>query len=202
VGHPHLSRRARRSANQVSSGRRARFFVIRSPPGFLAIPPALGYASSNRLHAVMSAKTWLRPGMLRDQGQLTESTPHGHVRRNPARSITYPVPSNTTRHRRSAAPQAHLQARPDLASSEIADRAGRALIADAAAWLVWRRWAARLSLSELCARAELIVTTTPSTVRYLHRHAYARKRICRGRGRAPGKRELYPAILARGRVVG
>jgi len=59
-----------------------------------------------------------------------------------------------------------------------------------------------VSLRELCARTDLIVTTTPSTEPLLTSDMItAGKRIVAVGADAPGKRELDPAILARARIV-
>jgi ornithine cyclodeaminase len=73
---------------------------------------------------------------------------------------------------------------------------------DAATGLAAEVGGTSVSLSELCARADLIVTTTPATEPLLASDMIAAgKRIVAVGADAPGKRELDPEILARGRVV-
>jgi ornithine cyclodeaminase len=173
-------------------------FVIKVATGFHG-NPALGLPSSNGFMAVMSAKTGEVLGLLRDQGQLTDrrTAMAGAIA---ARAIHRP--GSNTLGIVGAGTQARLQGR--LISHHLKLRTVLvwARNPDAAAALATELGGTSVTLSELCARAELIVTTTPSTEPLLTSDMLtAGKRIVAVGADAPGKRELDPAILARGRVV-
>jgi ornithine cyclodeaminase len=173
-------------------------FVIKVATSFYR-NPTLGVPSSNGFMAVMSAKTGEILGMLRDQGQLTDrrTAMAGAIA---ARAILRP--GSRTLGIVGTGTQARLQARlisrllnlqsvlvwgrnPDAAAALAADINGTAV-----------------SLRELCAEADLVVTTTPSTEPLLTSDMItAGKRIVAVGADAPGKRELDPTILMRARVV-
>ena len=173
-------------------------FVIKVATGFHR-NPSLGIPSSNGFMAVMSAKTGELLGMLRDQGQLTDrrTAMAGAIA---ARAIRRP--GSNTLGIVGAGNQARLQARLISRHLKLQTVLVWARNPEAAAGLAAEVGGTSVSLSELCARAELIVTTTPSTEPLLTSDMLtAGKRIVAVGADAPGKRELDPAILARGRVV-
>jgi ornithine cyclodeaminase len=173
-------------------------FVIKVATGFYR-NPTLGVPSSNGFMAVMSAKSGEILGMLRDQGQLTDrrTAMAGAIA---ARAILRP--GSRTLGIVGAGTQARLQAR--LISRQL--NLHRVLVwgrnSHAAAALAADINGTAVSLRELCAEADLIVTTTPSTEPILTSEMIAAgKRIVAVGADAPGKRELDPTILMRARVV-
>lgn len=159
----------------------------------------LGLPSSNGFMTVVSAKSGEVLGLLHDRGYLTDQ------RTAMAGAIAGRVilrPGSTTLGIVGAGTQARLQGR------LIARRLGLSKV------LVWarnERSAAALAtelggeavgLRELCERADLVVTTTPSTVPLLTNDMIQPgKRIVAVGADSPEKRELDPRILARARVV-
>ena len=173
-------------------------FVIKVATGFYR-NPSRGLPSSNGFMAVMSAQTGEVLGMLRDQGQLTDrrTAMAGAIA---ARAIHRP--GSNTLGIVGAGTQARLQARLISRHLKLQTVLVWARNPDAAAGLAAEVGGRSVSLSELCTRAELIVTTTPSTEPLLTSAMIAAgKRIVAVGADAPGKRELDPTILARGRVV-
>jgi ornithine cyclodeaminase len=173
-------------------------FVIKVATGFYR-NPALGMPSSNGFMAVMSAKTGEVLGMLRDQGQLTDrrTAMAGAIA---ARAIH--KPGSSILGIVGAGIQARLQAR--LISRHLGLKTVLVWARNprAAAALATEVGGAAVDLSELCTRAEIIVTTTPSTEPLLTSDMLtAGKRIVAVGADAAGKRELDPAILTRARVV-
>lgn len=173
-------------------------FVIKVATGFYR-NAALGMPSSNGFMAVMSAKTGEVLGMLRDQGQLTDrrTAMAGAIA---ARAI-HKSGSNILGIV-GAGTQARLQAR--LISRHLGLKTVLVWARNprAAAALATEVGGAAVDLSELCTRAEIIVTTTPSTEPLLTSDMLtAGKRIVAVGADAAGKRELDPAILTRARVV-
>ncbi len=173
-------------------------FVIKVATGFHH-NPTLGMPASNGFMAVMSARTGEVLGMLRDQGQLTDrrtamaGTIAARVIHRPGSDILGIVGAGT---------QARLQARLIARHLKLKTVLVWARNPHAAAAFAAEVGGAAVSLSELCARAQLIVTTTPSTEPLLTSDMItAGKRIVAVGADAPGKRELEPAILARARVV-
>ena len=173
-------------------------FVIKVATGFHH-NPTLGMPSSNGFMAVMSARTGEPLGILRDQGQLTDrrTAMAGVIA---ARAIHRP--GSHTLGIVGAGTQARLQARMISRHLKLQTVLVWARNQDAAAGLAAEVGGTSVSLSELCARADLIVTTTPATEPLLTSDMIsAGKRIVAVGADAPGKRELDPEILARGRVV-
>jgi len=173
-------------------------FVIKVATSFYR-NPSLGIPSSNGFMAVMSAKTGELLGMLRDQGRLTDlrtamaGVIAARAIRHPASNILGIVGAGT---------QARLQARLIARHLKMTTVLVWARNPDSATVLAAEVGGASVSLRELCARAALIVTTTPSTEPLLTSDMItAGKRIVAVGADAPGKRELDPAILARARVV-
>ena len=173
-------------------------FVIKVATGFHR-NPTLGMPSSNGFMAVMSARTGEPLGILRDQGQLTDrrTAMAGVIA---ARAIHRP--GSHTLGIVGAGTQARLQARMISRHLKLQTVLVWARNRDAATGLAAEVGGTSVSLSELCARADLIVTTTPATEPLLTSDMItAGKRIVAVGADAPGKRELDPEILARGRVV-
>jgi ornithine cyclodeaminase len=173
-------------------------FVVKVASSFYR-NAALGLPSSNGFMTVISAKTGEVLGLLHDQGHLTDqrTAMAGAIA---ARAIVRP--GSTTLGIVGSGTQARLQAR------LIARRLGLSSV------LVWARnegaaealasevGGAAVGLSQLCDRADVIVTTTPSTAPLIM-NSMVREgtRIVAVGADAPGKQELDPAILARARVV-
>jgi ornithine cyclodeaminase len=158
-----------------------------------------GLGSSNGLMAVMSARTGAVLALLHDQGHLTDlrTAMAGTIA---ARAIARP--GAATLGVVGAGTQARMQAR------MIARRLGLRRI------LVWARKPERAAalahevggsasdLPQLCAQADIIVTTTPSTeVLITDAMIGPGARIVAVGADSPGKREIDPRVLARGRVV-
>lgn len=173
-------------------------FVIKVATSFYR-NDKLGLPSSNGFMTVISAKTGEVQGLLHDQGYLTDqrTAMAGAIA---ARAIARP--GSTTLGIVGAGTQARLQAsliarRLGLSSVLVwarNDRASAALAADV--------HGSAVSLTELCARADVIVTTTPSTAPLLMNDMIRPgTRIVAVGADSPGKQELDPAILARGRVI-
>jgi ornithine cyclodeaminase len=173
-------------------------FVIKVATSFYR-NPARGLSSSNGFMAVMSAKTGEVLGMLRDHGQLTDqrTAMAGAI----AAHAIHRAGSNTLGIV-GAGTQARLQARLIARHLKLKTVLIWARNPRAAAVLAAEVGGIAASLPELCTRAELIVTTTPSTEPLLTSDMITPgKRIVALGADAPGKRELDPAILARARVV-
>jgi ornithine cyclodeaminase len=173
-------------------------FVVKVATSFYR-NTTMGLPSSNGFMTVISAKTGEVLGLLHDQGYLTDqrTAMAGAIA---ARAIARA--GSKTLGIVGAGTQARLQAR------LIARRLGLSSV------LVWarnERAAAALaaevhgksvSLPELCERADVIVTTTPSTKPVLTNDMIRPgARIVAVGADSPGKQELDPAILARGRVI-
>jgi len=173
-------------------------FVVKLATGFYG-NPALGLPSSNGFMAVMSAKTGETLAILHDEGALTDlrtalagAIAARAIARNGSKVLGV-VGSGI---------QARMQAqqiqrllglkqvlvwsrRPKSASMLAADLQGEAL-----------------SLTELCARADVIVTTTPSTAPIiLNDMIHDGTRIVAVGADSPGKQELETALVARSRIV-
>jgi ornithine cyclodeaminase len=182
----------------IKSGYLARddVYVVKVASSFYR-NPALGLASSNGFMAVISARTGEMLALLHDKGHLTDqrTAMAGAVA---ARAIVRP--GSSVLGIVGAGTQARLQAQ------LIARRLGFALVwarkEHAAAALAAGIGGAAVGLRELCARADLIVTTTPSTEPLLTSDMIQPgKRIVAVGADSPGKQELEAAILARARVV-
>jgi ornithine cyclodeaminase len=160
---------------------------------------ALGLPSSNGFMTVISARTGEVLALLHDRGHLTDQRTAmagaiaGRAILRPGSKTLGIVGSGT---------QARLQA------TLIARRLGLRQV------LIWARndrsavalaaelGAEAVSLPALSQRADLIVTTTPSTVPLITNDMIGPgKRIVAVGADSPEKRELDPRILARGRVV-
>ncbi len=173
-------------------------FVVKLATGFYR-NPELNLPSSNGFMAVLSARTGELLALLHDQGHLTDQrtamagaiAARGIVREGSR--ILGIVGAGT---------QARLQAK------LLKRRLGLDSV------LIWARNSKRasalaseirgeaVSLEDLCARADVIVTTTPSTEPLLASVMIRPgTRIVAVGADSPGKRELDPRILARGRVV-
>jgi ornithine cyclodeaminase len=173
-------------------------FVVKLATGFYR-NPELNLPSSNGFMAVLSARTGELLALLHDQGHLTDqrTAMAGAIA---ARAIVRE--GSRTVGVIGAGTQARLQAK------LIKRRLGLESV------LIWARNGKRatalaseirgeaVSLEDLCARADLIVTTTPSTEPLLTSVMIRPgTRIVAVGADSPGKQELDPRILARGRVV-
>jgi ornithine cyclodeaminase len=159
----------------------------------------LGLPSSNGFMAVVSAKTGEVQAILHDQGRLTDlrTAMAGAIAANaimrPGSKVLGIVGSGT---------QARLQA--ELIARVLGF--GTVLVwarnGDRAAAMANELGAAAVALHELCARADLIVTTTPSSAPILTRDMVRPgTRIVAVGADAPGKQELAVELMARARMV-
>jgi ornithine cyclodeaminase len=176
----------------------APYFVVKIASSFYRNPER-GLSSSQGAMLLASATTGEIAGVLNDGGYLTDlrTALAGALA---AEAITRPGS------RALGVVGAGIQAR--MQAEQIAARLGLTEI------LVWARDPARaealaaelggaaVELPDLCARADLIVTTTPATAPLIE-DGWARPgaRIVAVGADSPGKRELAPEILGRGRVV-
>jgi ornithine cyclodeaminase len=173
-------------------------FVLKLATGFPG-NLARGLPASNGFMAVVSAKTGELLALLHDRGQLTDlrTAMAGAIA---ARAIA--GPRRDTLGVVGTGTQARLQAR------WIARRLGCKSV------LIWGRHAGRaaalaadlgaqaVGLAELCARADVIVTTTPATDPLLTAQMVRPgARIVAVGADSPGKRELDVQILTRARIV-
>jgi ornithine cyclodeaminase len=173
-------------------------FVVKLATSFYR-NPELNLPSSNGFMAVLSARTGELLALLHDQGHLTDqrTAMAGAIA---ARAILRE--GSRTLGIVGAGTQARLQAK------LLKRRLGLDSV------LIWARNSKRasalaseirgeaVSLEDLCARADLIVTTTPSTEPLLASVMIRPgTRIVAVGADSPGKQELDPRILARGRVV-
>lgn len=173
-------------------------FVVKVATGFYRNPER-GLPASNGFMAVLSAQTGEVLALLHDEGHLTDqrTAMAGAIA---ARAIARS--GSSTLGILGAGIQAHLQGR------LIARLLGLDTV------LVWARNAERaeslarkldghaVELTELCRRADVIVTTTPSTEPLLMTDMVrAGTRIVAVGADSPGKRELDPRILGRARVI-
>jgi ornithine cyclodeaminase len=173
-------------------------FVVKLATGFYR-NPELNLPSSNGFMAVLSARTGELLALLHDQGHLTDqrTAMAGAIA---ARAILRE--GSRTLGIVGAGTQARLQAK------LLKRRLGLDSV------LIWARNSKRASalasevraeavtLEDLCARADVIVTTTPSTQPLLGSLMIRPgTRIVAVGADSPGKQELDPRILARGRVV-
>jgi ornithine cyclodeaminase len=174
------------------------FFVIKVAASFYR-NPARGLPSSNGFMAVVSARTGEILCLLHDRGHLTDqrTAMAGAIA---ARAIVRP--GSTTLGIVGAGTQARLQAR------IIARRLGLQTVLlwarskDAATACALELGAEAVTLDQLCRRADLIVTTTPSTEPLvLSAMIDAGRRIVAVGADSPGKRELDVSLVARARVV-
>jgi ornithine cyclodeaminase len=173
-------------------------FVIKLATSFYRNPDA-GLAASNGFMAVISARTGEVQAILHDQGHLTDlrTAMAGAVA---ARAIARPGSAVL------GVVGAGIQGR--LQAEMIARTLGLPTT------LIWARdvgkagaaatelGAESVSLNELCARADIIVTTTPSTTPILAADMVRPgTRIVAVGADAPGKRELDVALTAKARLV-
>jgi ornithine cyclodeaminase/alanine dehydrogenase-like protein (mu-crystallin family) len=173
-------------------------FVVKLATSFYR-NPELNLPSSNGFMAVLDARTGEVRALLHDQGHLTDlrTAMAGAIA---ARSIVR-AGSNTLGIV-GAGTQARLQAK------LIKRRLGLQSV------LIWARNSGRavalarelggeaVELTDLCARSDLIVTTTPSTEPLLMSDSIKRgTRIVAVGADSPGKQELDPRILTRGHTV-
>lgn len=173
-------------------------FVVKLATGFYR-NPELNLPSSNGFMAVLSARTGELLALLHDQGHLTDqrTAMAGAIA---ARAILRE--GSRTLGIVGAGTQARLQAK------LLKRRLGLDSV------LIWARNSKRaaalasevrgeaVTLEDLCARADVIVTTTPSTQPLLDSLMIRPgTRIVAVGADSPGKQELDPRILARGRVV-
>lgn len=173
-------------------------FVVKLATGFYR-NPELNLPSSNGFMAVLSARTGELLALLNDQGHLTDqrTAMAGAIA---ARAILRE--GSRTLGIVGAGTQARLQAkllkrRLGLDSVLIWARNSKR-----AAALASEVRAEAVTLEDLCARADVIVTTTPSTQPLLGSGLIRPgTRIVAVGADSPGKQELDPRILARGRVV-
>jgi ornithine cyclodeaminase len=165
--------------------------------------PQQGLPSSNGFVVIMSAHTGALLALLHDRGQLTDirTAMAGAIA---ARAIARP--GARTLGVVGTGIQARLQARhitrllgldTVLIWGRQADRAN-ALAGELSADLA----AEAVDMDELCGRADIIVTTTPSTETLLHAgQVRAGTRIVAVGADSPGKRELDPRLMAQARIV-
>jgi ornithine cyclodeaminase len=173
-------------------------FVIKLATSFYRNPEA-GLAASNGFMAVISARTGEVQAILHDQGRLTDlrTAMAGAIA---ARAIARPGSAVL------GVVGAGIQGR--LQAEMVARTLGLPTT------LIWARDAAKagaaatelgaesVSLDELCARADIIVTTTPSTTPILTADMVRPGiRIVAVGADAPGKRELDVALTAKARLV-
>jgi ornithine cyclodeaminase len=183
-------------------------FIVKVATSFYQ-NPALGLPSSNGFMAVISTRTGEIAAILHDQGFLTDqrTAMAGAIA---ARAIARR--SSVTLGIVGAGTQAHLQARliarvlglrRVLIWSRNFDRAttlAAKLNAQAATHASLD--AVAVQLPELCARADLIVTTTPSREPLLMSEMIrSGARIVAVGADSPGKQELDSQLLARARIV-
>ena len=173
-------------------------FVVKLATSFYR-NPELNLPSSNGFMAVLSARTGEMLALLHDQGHLTD---HRTAMAGAIAARAILREGSRTLGIVGAGTQARLQAkllkrRLGLESVLIWARNGKRASA-----LASEVRAEAVTLEDMCARADLIVTTTPSTEPLLTSVMIrAGTRIVAVGADSPGKRELDPRILARGRVV-
>ncbi len=161
--------------------------------------PEQGLSSSNGCMVVVSAKTGEQLAMLKDQGVLTD-TRTAMAGAIAARAILRPG-SRTL-----AIVGTGIQAK--MQGEMIARRLGLDEIliygrsGEKAAALADELGAEAVDLAELCARADLIVTTTPSTAPVLTADlVHPGTRIVAVGADTPGKQELETALTAKARLI-
>lgn len=173
-------------------------FVVKLASSFYRNPEC-GLPSSNGFMAVMSAKTGEIQAVLHDEGKLTDlrTAMAGAIA---ARAIARP--GSETLGVVGAGTQGRLQARLIARQLGLKTVLIWARNADRAVALAAESGGEAVGLPELCARADVIVTTTPSTAPLLTVDMVrAGARIVAVGADSPGKQELDPQLLARARVV-
>jgi ornithine cyclodeaminase len=173
-------------------------FVIKIATSFYLNPQA-GLPVGNGLMAVMSARTGEVLALLHDEGYLTDqrTAMAGAIA---ARAIARS--GSKTLGIVGAGVQAHLQGKMLSRLLGIGNVLVWARNAERAAALARKLGGEATGLEDLCARSDVIVTTTPSTEPLLRPEMIrAGTRIVAVGADAPGKRELDARILAGARVV-
>jgi ornithine cyclodeaminase len=173
-------------------------FVVKLATSFYRNPER-GLSSSNGFMAVISAATGEILALLHDQGQLTDrrTAMAGAIA---ARAIARP--GSTTLGVVGAGIQARLQARLIARLLGLRSILVWARNGDRAAALAADVGGEAVGLPELCARADVIVTTTPSTAPLLTADMVRPgHRIVAVGADGPGKQELEMAILGKARIV-
>jgi ornithine cyclodeaminase len=173
-------------------------FVVKLATSFYR-NPELNLPSSNGFMAVMSARTGEILALLHDEGHLTDqrTAMAGAIA---ARAIFRA--GSRTLGIVGAGTQARLQAKLLKRRLGLSSVLVWARNRNRAAALATELRGESVGLEELCARADVIVTTTPSTEPLLNVDMVRPgTRIVAVGADSPGKRELDPRILARGRTV-
>jgi len=173
-------------------------FVVKLATSFYR-NPGRGLSSSNGFMAVISAETGEILALLHDQGQLTDrrTAMAGAIA---ARAIVRP--GSATLGVVGAGIQARLQARLIARLLGLSSILVWARNGDRAAALAADVGGEAVGLPELCDRADLIVTTTPSTAPLLTADMVRPgHRIVAVGADGPGKQELATEILGRARIV-
>lgn len=183
---------------KAASARGDDVFVVKLATSFYR-NPELGLPGSNGFMGVMSAKTGEMLALLHDRGRLTDlrTAMAGVIA---ARAIArFPcdtlgvIGAGTQARLQGEWIARHLGCKSVLIWARREDRAAR---------LAVELGARAVGLGELCARADVIVTTTPSTEPLLRAQMMgAGARIVAVGADSPGKRELDVQIMARARIV-
>ncbi|WP_197411672.1 MULTISPECIES: hypothetical protein [unclassified Sphingopyxis] len=161
--------------------------------------PARGLSSSNGFMIVVSAETGEQLAMLRDEGLLTD-TRTAIAGAIAARAILRP--GSTTLGVVGTGIQAKMQGEMIARLLGLDEILVHGRSAGRAAALAAELGGEAVSPAELCARADLIVTTTPSTTPVLT-EAMVRPgtRIVAVGADTPGKQELETALTAKARLI-
>jgi len=173
-------------------------FVIKVATGFYGNADG-GLPSSNGFMAVMSSHTGEVLALLHDEGYLTNqrTAMAGAIA---ARAIARP--DSLTVGVVGAGTQARLQAKLVARVLQIDTTLFWSRRAERAAALAQELGGQSTSLNELCARADLIVTTTPSTQPLVTLDMIRPgTRIVAVGADSPGKQELQTELVARARIV-
>jgi ornithine cyclodeaminase len=161
--------------------------------------PELGLSSSNGFMIVVSAQTGEQLAMLRDQGYLTD------VRTALAGAISARAivrPGSKVLGIVGTGIQARMQARMIARLLGLTDVLIHGRSMDKAKALAAEIGGRAVALPELCARADLVVTTTPSTVPWLRAEMVRPgTRIVAVGADTPGKQELETELTGRARVI-
>ncbi|MGH6633176.1 hypothetical protein [Sphingopyxis sp.] len=161
--------------------------------------PERGLSSSNGCMIVVSAKTGEQLAMLKDQGVLTD-TRTAMAGALAARAILRQ--GSKTLGIVGTGIQAKMQGEMIARLLGLDDILVYGRSADKAAALADELGGAAVELAELCARADLIVTTTPSTAPVLTADMVRPgTRIVAVGADTPGKQELETALTARARLI-
>ena len=161
--------------------------------------PGLGLSSSNGFMIVVCARTGAQLAMLRDEGYLTDmrTALAGAIA---ARAIARP--GTKALGIVGTGIQARMQARAIRRLPGIEALLVHGRDAAKAAALAAELGGEAVDLADLCAHADLIVTTTPSTIPYLHAEMVRPgTRIVAVGADTPGKQELATELTASARIV-